>query len=137
MSGCKNSSRWRATSPASGVLGLDGAAGKTPESQARRDGVLRKRFTYAPRSQQKPATGEKDELADNAHQLWASLGGTDAGWKTWYGQRADELANLATLTWEETNQPLASFEIADLGGKTWGLASLRGKVTFLNFWAEW
>jgi len=88
-------------------------------------------------AQQKPATGEKDELADNAHQLWASLGGTDAGWKTWYGQRADELANLATLTWEETNQPLASFEIADLGGKTWGLASLRGKVTFLNFWAEW
>jgi len=88
-------------------------------------------------AQQKPETGVKDELADGAHQLWASLGGTDDGWKTWYGRRADALAQLATLTWEDANQPLAPFEIADLKGKTWGLASLRGKVTFLNFWAEW
>jgi hypothetical protein len=88
-------------------------------------------------AQQKPETGMKDELADNAHQLWANLGGTDEGWKLWYRRRADALANLATLTWEDANQPLASFELADLNGKTWNLAALKGKVTFLNFWASW
>jgi hypothetical protein len=88
-------------------------------------------------AQQKPETGMKDELADNAHQLWASLGGTDEGWQSWYGRRADALANLATLTWEDASQPLADFELADLSGKTWNTASLKGKVTFLNFWASW
>jgi hypothetical protein len=88
-------------------------------------------------AQQKPETGMKDELADNARQLWAGLGGTDEGWKLWYARRADALANMATLTWEDANQPLAPFELADLSGKTWNLASLKGKVTFLNFWASW
>jgi hypothetical protein len=88
-------------------------------------------------AQQKPETGMKDELADNAHQLWASLGGSDEGWKLWYGRRADALSNQATLTWEDANQPLATFELTDLGGKTWNMASLKGKTTFLNFWASW
>jgi hypothetical protein len=88
-------------------------------------------------AQQKPETGMRDELADNAHQLWASLGGTDEGWKLWYGRRADALANQATLTWEDASQPLADFELADLSGKTWNMAALKGKVTFLNFWASW
>jgi hypothetical protein len=88
-------------------------------------------------AQQKTETGMKDELADNAHRLWAGLGGTDEGWKLWYGRRADALANMATLTWEDANQPLAAFELADLSGKTWNMAALKGKVTFLNFWASW
>ena len=88
-------------------------------------------------AQQKPATGKKDELADNAHQLWANLGGTDEGWRLWYGRRADALANQAGLTWEDANLPLPAFELADLSGKTWNVASLKGKVTFLNFWASW
>jgi len=88
-------------------------------------------------AQQKPETGMKDELADNARELWASLGGSDEGWKLWYGRRADALANEATLTWENASQPLASFELTDLSGKTWNLAALKGKTTFLNFWASW
>ena len=88
-------------------------------------------------AQQKPETGMKDELADNAHQLWTSLGGTGDGWKLWYARRADALAQMATLTWEDASQPLPVFEIADLAGRTWNTASLKGKVTFLNFWAEW
>jgi hypothetical protein len=88
-------------------------------------------------AQHKPETGMKDDLADNAHELWASLGGSDEGWKLWYGRRADALANQATLSWEDANQPLATFELADLSGKTWNMASLKGKTTFLNFWASW
>ena len=88
-------------------------------------------------AQQKPETGMKDELADNALQLWSSLGGTDEGWRLWYGRRADALASQAGLTWEDANLPLPTFELADLSGKTWNVASLKGKVTFLNFWASW
>ena len=88
-------------------------------------------------AQQKPETGMKDDLTDDAHQLWATMGGSDEGWKLWYGRRADALANQATLSWEDSNQPLASFELADLSGKTWNMAALQGKTTFLNFWASW
>ena len=88
-------------------------------------------------AQQKPETGMKDELAGDAHRLWTSLGGTEGGWKLWYGRRADALVNQAVLTWEDANQPLAAFELADLNGKTWNMASLKGKTTFLNFWASW
>jgi hypothetical protein len=88
-------------------------------------------------AQQKPESGEKDELADNAHQLWTTLGGTEEAWQIWYGRPANELANQATLTWKDTHDPLPAFELADLSGKTWNLASLKGKTTFLNFWASW
>jgi hypothetical protein len=88
-------------------------------------------------ARQKPETGEKDELADNAHHLWGALGGTEEGWQLWYGRPARELANQITLTWEDTHQPVPTFELADLSGKTWTMASLKGKTTFLNFWASW
>jgi len=88
-------------------------------------------------AEQKPEAGKKDELADNAHQLWANLGGTDEGWRLWYGRRADALANQSGLTWEDANLPLPTFELADLNGKTWNVAALKGKVTFVNFWATW
>ena len=88
-------------------------------------------------SGQLPAAGEKDELQDGARQLWASLGGTDEGWKMWYGRRADALASQSHLTWETANDPLPPFELTDLKGKTWQLPDLKGKVIFLNFWASW
>ena len=88
-------------------------------------------------AKQKPESGVKDELANNARTLWSSLGGTDEGWRVWYGRQADPLAQQANLTWEEANLPLPSFQLTDLHGKTWQVADLKGKVTFLNFWATW
>jgi len=88
-------------------------------------------------TEEKPETGKKDELADSARHLWANLGGTDEGWRLWYGRRADALASQAGLTWEDANLSLPAFELADLNGKTWNAASLKGKTTFLNFWASW
>jgi len=66
-----------------------------------------------------------------------SLGGTSQGWTIWYGRRANELARSVTLRWDDANEPLASFQLADLNGKTWSVESLKGKVTLLNFWASW
>jgi hypothetical protein len=88
-------------------------------------------------AEDKPESGVKDELAESAKKLWASLGGTDEGWKMWYGRREDELLQAATLRWEDTNQPLPVFQLTDLNGKTWNQESLKGKITFLNFWASW
>ena len=88
-------------------------------------------------AQQTPETGVKDEVAENARRLWTKLGGTNDGWQLWYGRRADSLATVAGLTWEDANQPLPTFDLTDIKGKTWTLASLKGKVTFLNFWASW
>jgi hypothetical protein len=88
-------------------------------------------------AEQKPEAGHPDELADDAKKLWTSLGGTEAGWTMWYGRRAEELARANTLRWEEANEVLPAFELADLNGKTWDVEALKGKVTFLNFWASW
>jgi hypothetical protein len=88
-------------------------------------------------AQQRPEPGRKDELADNAHQLWKGLGGTEEGWELWYGRPANDLANQTTLTWQDAHEPLPAFELADLNGKTWSLAALKGKTTFLTFWSTW
>ncbi len=79
----------------------------------------------------------KDEIADNARRLWTSLGGSEEGWQMWYARPAAELASKSQLTWEKANEPLPSFKLTDLKGKTWQLADLKGKEVFLNFWASW
>ncbi len=84
-----------------------------------------------------PAPGEKDALAQDAHRLWASLGGSEEGWKLWYTRRAGTIAAQSHLTWENTREPLPAFRLADLQGKLWQSADLRGKVVFLNFWASY
>lgn len=84
-----------------------------------------------------PVPGEKDELADEAHQLWATLGGTDDGWDDLYKRRANVLAENPQLEWDKSQEPLPYFKLADLNGKMWTPADLQGKVTFINFWATW
>jgi hypothetical protein len=88
-------------------------------------------------AKQKPVPGEKDELEERAKKLWSNLGGKSAGWTMWYGRRANELTQSVALRWDDANESLAPFELVDLNGKTWNNESLRGKVTFLNFWAFW
>jgi hypothetical protein len=123
----KESSYW-------GLMGrLAELQNRQPDAMAFYEEGLLKRLE----AKEKPEVGVKDDLAENARTLWKSLGGTDEGWRVWYGRQADALLQQAALTWEEANLPLPTFQLADLHGKTWQVADLKGKVTFLNFWASW
>ena len=84
-----------------------------------------------------PVAGERDDVAEDAHRLWASLGGSEESWRLWYTRRADAMAAQRHLTWETAKDPLPAFQLADSKGKTWQLADLKGKVVFLNFWASY
>lgn len=88
-------------------------------------------------SDRMPSAGEKDELAARAHKLWVKLGGTQAGWNAWYGQRATAMESKPHMEWQAAGKPLPPFRLTDLHGKTWQLADLKGKVAVLNFWATW
>lgn len=85
----------------------------------------------------KPPADERDELAENAHHLWVSLNGTEEGWQLWYGHRANDLANDSGFRWENANDPLPGFELADLNDTKWNVNSLKGKTTLISFWATW
>jgi len=77
-----------------------------------------------------------DQPAEKARQLWKALGGTDEGWFAW----AYEHVPVTTTegegeAWTNLNKPLPDFNLPDLSGRTWRLQDVKGKVTFLNFWA--
>jgi thiol-disulfide isomerase/thioredoxin len=84
--------------------------------------------------------GEKDELTDTAKRLWKELGGTEQGWSAFLARNEVSKSKLETAevaTWDAKNTLLTAFELADLQGKSWSLADLKGKVAFINLWATW
>ena len=44
---------------------------------------------------------------------------------------------LEFTAWTRAAQPLPEMNLQDLLGKTWTLASLKGKSTFVSVWATW
>jgi thiol-disulfide isomerase/thioredoxin len=88
-----------------------------------------------------PKPDEKDELTDTAKLLWKELGGTDQGWSAFLARNEVSKSKLETAaevsTWDTKNTLLTAFELADLQGKNWSLADLKGKVAFINLWATW
>lgn len=84
---------------------------------------------------------EKDELSDTAKRLWKELGGTDQGWGAFLARNETAKSKFETAaevsTWDTKNTLLTAFELADLQGKSWSLADLKGKVAFINLWATW
>src|SRR5204863_8157725 len=46
-------------------------------------------------------------------------------------------AAMAKLEADDQHRSEANFTLTDLGGKSWTLKDLRGKVVLLNFWATW
>jgi peroxiredoxin len=46
-------------------------------------------------------------------------------------------AAMAKLEADDQHRNQANFTLTDLGGKSWTLRDLRGKVVLVNFWATW
>ena len=65
----------------------------------------------------------------------AVIGGTEEGWQAWIAPRGASTAAAAEANWTKPNKPLLDFALADLEGRTWRLADLKGRVTFVNVWA--
>jgi thiol-disulfide isomerase/thioredoxin len=81
-------------------------------------------------------SGNDDSLTGHAAKLWKELGGTGEGLEAL--MTPVEEAPAPTLGgWQSMAKPLPPFELADLKGGKWSLASLKGKVAFLNVWATW
>jgi thiol-disulfide isomerase/thioredoxin len=81
------------------------------------------------------ADKKEDDPAKAARALWRSLGGTEEGWQAWIAPRAPSTASAGEANWTKLAKPLQEFALADLSGRTWRLADLKGKVAFVNVWA--
>jgi thiol-disulfide isomerase/thioredoxin len=79
-----------------------------------------------------------DDPAKLARQLWRSLGGTDEGWLAWVTEHAPATtAGAQEGAWTKLDKALPDFNLSSLDGRSWGLADLKGKVTFLNVWSTY
>lgn len=80
-------------------------------------------------------------LKPSARHLWDELGGTPEGWAQWEQQwsapPAAETPDAPLQRWMPVNRLLPQETLTDLAGKTVTVASLRGKLTFINVWATW
>ena len=85
--------------------------------------------------------GGTDTLTPAARGLWKDLGGTDEGWTAW-SERATLLDGAskskkpAGLAWETPGAAVPEFDLADLAGRKWTLADLKGKITFAGVWTS-
>jgi thiol-disulfide isomerase/thioredoxin len=87
-----------------------------------------------------PKSGKADELNENAQRLWKELGGTDEGWQAYLASTAiskEKPEAAETASWDTKSTVLPDFDLTDLQGRKWTLASLKGKVAFINLWATW
>lgn len=70
-----------------------------------------------------------------AKAFYLAQGGAEEKWLEWATSAPNtEPPKPAAL---EFTQPLVEFAAKDLNGKTWRLADLKGKATFIDVWATW
>lgn len=71
----------------------------------------------------------------NLERLWKELGGTSASYSLF--MEKPKASSATDSRWERPKNPLPSFVVSDLRGKTWKLANLEGKAVLINIWATW
>ena len=80
-----------------------------------------------------------DKMTDYLKTAYIRLKGSDEG----YTGYVDSLASIAgkrmkaKLAREMINKPAPAFDLTDLSGKHISLASLKGKIVVVDFWATW
>jgi thiol-disulfide isomerase/thioredoxin len=78
-----------------------------------------------------------DPVSDEARAIFKELGGTDIAWGVWTKAPGAKPQEATEGRWEKPTRQLPAFELADLSGKTWKLATLEGKSVLINIWATW
>jgi thiol-disulfide isomerase/thioredoxin len=78
-----------------------------------------------------------DPVSDEARALFKDLGGTDVAWGVWSKPPGTKPQEATEGRWEKPTRQLPTFELADLSGKTWKLATFEGKSVLINIWATW
>jgi thiol-disulfide isomerase/thioredoxin len=78
-----------------------------------------------------------DPVSDEARALFKDLGGTDVAWGVWSKPPGAKPQEATEGRWEKPVRQLPTFELADLSGTTWKLATLEGKSVLINIWATW
>jgi thiol-disulfide isomerase/thioredoxin len=89
------------------------------------------------------------EVVERGLALWEEAGGTKEVWEALAASPAAPKpaapktsastvqTALQFTAWARAAQPLPEMHLQDLLGKSWTLASLKGKSTFVNVWATW
>jgi thiol-disulfide isomerase/thioredoxin len=102
------------------------------------------RVTEALAAYQASLAGTTRQSLDNAYfqetvaplkRYYLAHGGTEEKWPEWALAGAKSLP--VTPRPPEFTAAVPEFSAADLAGRVWKLGSLKGKVTFVNFWATW
>lgn len=84
--------------------------------------------------------------AKHAETLWGEMGGTKEGWNLMTRPVSSKPAATARPTvtpvfqfaaWKPFNKALNEIKLNDVAGRTWTLADLRDKTTFVTAWATW
>jgi len=78
-----------------------------------------------------------DPLGDESRALWKEMGGTEVAYAVWSNPPVAKTEELKEGRWEKPKKTLPAFELADLSGKTWKLATIEGKSVLVNLWATW
>jgi thiol-disulfide isomerase/thioredoxin len=79
----------------------------------------------------------QDDLATESRALWKEMGGTEIAYAIWSKPPGAKAEELKEGRWEKPKKTLPAFELTDLSGKTWKLATLEGKSVLVNLWATW
>jgi thiol-disulfide isomerase/thioredoxin len=89
------------------------------------------------------------EVVEHGLALWEEAGGSQEVWEVLAARPAvpkpaapkTSAANVATAleytAWRPSSQPLPEMSLQDMLGKSWTLASLKGKSTFVSVWATY
>jgi peroxiredoxin len=78
-------------------------------------------------------------LKDELKKAYVALKGSDTGYDTYLTSLVDFAKNKKReeLAKQMINQPALAFVLKDFDGNTVSLASLKGKVVIVDFWATW
>jgi thiol-disulfide isomerase/thioredoxin len=79
------------------------------------------------------------DAGEQAGRIWKELGGTEPAWQAWLESiRTVPMPRPAAAPQASSvSRAIPDFKLSDQNGKTWTLASLKGKATLISVWATW